>query len=100
MNRAALDRHAVPDGGDRFVETRRAIDDEELRLPQPAFDEIVEHRPPSLGALAAHASDRQQHLLAVSAHANDDEERDGGGFSVKPDTPHSAIEDQAYDRLL
>ena len=41
VDRAAPHRHAVPDGGDRFVETQRAIDDEELRLPQPAFDEIV-----------------------------------------------------------
>jgi hypothetical protein len=64
VNRAALDRHSVPDGGDGLVEPRRAIDDEELGSPQPALDEIVEDRAPGLGALAAHALDREQHLLA------------------------------------
>ena len=42
VNRAALHRHAVPYGGDRLVEPRRAIDDEELGPPQAALDEIVE----------------------------------------------------------
>ena len=34
VNRAALHRHAVPDGGNRLVEPRRAVDDEELGPPQ------------------------------------------------------------------
>src|SRR6266699_4112562 len=42
MNRAALDRHAAPDGGDGLVEPRRAVDNEELGPPQPALDEVVE----------------------------------------------------------
>ena len=69
VDRAALDRHAVPDGGDGLVEPRRAIDDEEFRTPQPAIDEVSEDSALSLGALAAHALDREQHLLAVLAHA-------------------------------
>ena len=35
VNRAALHRHAVPHGGDRALEPRRAIDDEELGPPLP-----------------------------------------------------------------
>ena len=65
VNRAALHRHAVPDGGDGLLEPRRAVDDEELGPSQAALDEIVEDGAPGLGALAAHALDREQHLLAV-----------------------------------
>ena len=72
VDRAALDRHAVPDGGNRLVEPRCAVDNEELRRSQAALDEIVEDSAPGLGALAAHALDREQHLLAVRAHAEDD----------------------------
>ena len=53
VDRAALDRHAVPDGGDGLVEPRCAVDNEELGPPQPALDEIVEDGAPGLGALAA-----------------------------------------------
>jgi hypothetical protein len=67
MNRAALDRHSVPDRGNGLVEAGRAIDDEELGAPQPALDETVEDSAPGFGALAAHALDREQHLLAVRA---------------------------------
>ena len=45
--------------------------------PQPAPDEIVEDSAPGLGALPAHALDREQHLLAVLAHAENDQQRDG-----------------------
>jgi hypothetical protein len=100
VHRAALDRHAVPDGGDRLLEPRRAVDDEELRPPQPALDEIVEDRAPGLGALAAHALDREQHLLAVGAHADDDQQRDRGRLAVEPHAHHRAVEDQPHDRLL
>src|SRR6476659_721306 len=61
VNRAALHRHSVPDGGDRLVEPRRAIDDEKLGPPQAALDEIVEDATPGLGALATHALDREHH---------------------------------------
>ena len=42
----ALDRHAVPHGGDRVFEPRCAIDDEEFGPPEATLDEIVEHRTP------------------------------------------------------
>src|SRR5258708_28641256 len=51
VNRAALDRNAVPNGGDRLVEPRRAVDDEELGPPQPALDGIAEESAPGLRAL-------------------------------------------------
>src|ERR1700692_2508720 len=46
VDRAALHRHCVPDGGNGLVEPRRAIDDEELGAPQPALDEklLAAHR--------------------------------------------------------
>jgi hypothetical protein len=34
--------------------------------------------------LAAHALDREQHLLAVRAHAEDNEQRDGGRLAIEP----------------
>ena len=74
VNRAALHRHAIPDGGNDLVEPWRAVDNEELGPSQPAPDEIVEDGASGLGALAAHALDREQHLLAVRAHAEDNEE--------------------------
>ena len=78
MNRTALDRHSVPDGGNGLVEPRRAIDNEEFWPPQSALDEVIEDSAPCFGALATHALDREQHLLAVRAHAEGDEQRDGG----------------------
>src|SRR5262249_44851459 len=74
MHGAPWHRHAIPNGGDRALEPRAAIDDEELGPPQAAPDEIVEDRAPSLGALAAHLFDRQKHLLAVLAHPDDAEQ--------------------------
>ena len=50
MDRAPLNRHAVPDRGDRLFQPRRAVDDEEVRAAQTASDQIVEHRTPGLGA--------------------------------------------------
>jgi hypothetical protein len=54
VHRAPLHRHAIPNGGNRALKPRAAINDEELGPPQAALDEIVEHGAPSLGALAAH----------------------------------------------
>src|SRR6266700_6780136 len=51
---------------------------------------IVEDRPPGLGALAAHALEREQDLLAVRAHADNDEQRDRGRFAVEPHAHHRA----------
>ena len=48
MNRAALKRHAVPDGGDRLLQPRCAVDDQELRPAQVAGDQVVENRTPGL----------------------------------------------------
>ena len=74
MNRAPLDRHAIPDSGNRLLQPWRPVNDEELRPSQAARDQVVEHRTPRLRALAAHVPDRQQHLLAILAHPDHDEE--------------------------
>jgi hypothetical protein len=46
VDRAALDRQAVPHRGDRGLEPGRAVDDQELGPPQAAGNEIVEYRAP------------------------------------------------------
>ena len=51
-------------------------------------------------AFPAHALDREQHLLAVGAHAKRHEQRDRGRPSVEPDTRDCAVEDQPHDRLF
>jgi hypothetical protein len=73
VDRAALHRYAVPHSGDRAIEPGRAVHDEELGPLQAAPDEIVEHRPPGFGARAAHGLDREQDLLAVRAHSDDNQ---------------------------
>src|SRR6266516_7228653 len=100
VNRAPLDRHSVPDGGNRLLEPRRAVDDEELGPSEAARDEIVKDGAPGLGALAAHALDRQQDLLAVRTHADDDEQRDRGRFAIEPDANHGAVENEPHDRFF
>ena len=100
VNCAPLHRHAIPDGGNRLVEPRRAVDDEELGPSQTALDEIVEDSAPGLGALSAHAFDCEQHLLAVRAHAEDNEQRDRGRLAVEPHAHHRAVENKPHDRLL
>ena len=56
VHRAALDRHVAPERGKGFLETSRAIDNDEFRRLQAAIDEIVEERPPSRLALPAHST--------------------------------------------
>src|ERR1700751_3776670 len=68
------------------------------RLPSPAaLDEIVGEGGAGLGGLAAHALDREQHLLAVLAYAKDDKERDGSRFAVEPHAHHCAVENEPHD---
>src|SRR3954451_10523303 len=57
VDRAALDRHAVPDGGERLFETWCAIDNEEKRPAQASADKVVEHGPPRLSRLSPHVPD-------------------------------------------
>jgi hypothetical protein len=46
MNRAPLHLHAIPNGGDCFFQSRRAVDDEKRRLPQTTLDQIIENGAP------------------------------------------------------
>jgi len=100
VDRAALGWHVTPEGGQRPLQPSPAVDDQELRLAQPAPDEIVEHGAPRLPGLTSHILDGQQHLLAVLAHPEHDQEHDRGSLSVEPNPHHGAIEDQADDRLV
>ena len=100
VHRATLDRHVGPQRRQRLFEARRAVDDDQLRRSQSTPDEIVEQRAPGRLAFAAHALDRQQHLLAVRPHAERDEQRDRGRLPVEPNARDRAVEDQPDDRLL
>jgi hypothetical protein len=100
MNGTALDRYAVPNGGNRFLQSRRAVDDQERRPPQTAPDQTIKNGTPSFGRFPAHVLDREQHLLAVGAHANDHEQRDRRGFAIEPDANDCAVEDQPHNRLI
>jgi ABC-type glutathione transport system ATPase component len=42
VNRASLDRHTVPNGGNRLLQPRSAVHNEELGPVQAAVDEIVD----------------------------------------------------------
>src|SRR5438876_10344311 len=59
--------------------------------PQPTLDEVVEDRAPGFGRLPAHALDRQQYLLSVCAHADDNQERNRRGFAVEADPHHGGF---------
>ena len=56
VNRAALGRHVAPEGSQRLLQPGPAVDHQELRLTQPAPDEIVENGAPRLAGLATHVS--------------------------------------------
>ncbi|TPV98791.1 MAG: hypothetical protein USCAAHI_01783 [Beijerinckiaceae bacterium] len=70
MHRAALNRHIGPQRGERVLEPRRAVDDDEFRRLQSALDKIVEQRPPGGLALSAHVLDRKQNFLPDLSHAS------------------------------
>ena len=100
VNRAALDRRIRPQLGQRRLEARGAVDDDELRRLQATGVEIVEERSPRRLALAAHVPDRQQDLLPVPAHADRREHRDRRRLPVDPRLHHRAVEDQPDDVLV
>ena len=100
VHRASLHRHTIPNGGNRALKPCATVHDEELGPPQAALDEVIKHSAPSLGALAAHLFNRQEHFLAVGANPDDDEERDGSSFAIEPHSHHSAVENQPHDWLV
>src|ERR1700685_120793 len=59
------------------------------------FEEIA-----SWAVRSAFALDRQQHLLAVRADPEDEEQREGGGFPVEPYPHPGAVENEPHDRLF
>ena len=94
---AALHRHVGPQARERRLEALAAVDDDQLWLGQAARQQIVEHGPPGGFGLAAHVLDREHHLLAVAADAEDNQQRDGGGLAIQPHLDHGAVEDQPHD---
>jgi hypothetical protein len=58
---ATLNRRLGPERGERLLETRRAVDDDEFRRLQSTFDEIVEECPPGGFAFA----DSRQHGIII-----------------------------------
>src|SRR6516164_4389791 len=97
---AALGGDIIPQRSQCLLQPGPAVDNQKLRLAQPALDQIVENGAPRRAGLAAHALDRQQHLLAVLANPEPDQEHNRGGFAVEPNPHHGAVEDQADDRLV
>ncbi len=96
---AALGGHVGPQRRKRPFQPGRTIGDQELRRAQPTSDEVIEDAAPRRLAFAAHVLDRQQHLLPVAAHAEHDEQRNGGRLAVEPDAHDRAVQDQAHHVL-
>src|SRR5260370_34786624 len=100
MHGPSLYRYAIPNGGDRLLQSRGAVHDEELRSSQATLDQVIEHRSPGLGPLATHGLDREQDLLAIGAHADDDEQRDRGRLAVEPHAYHGAVVNEPHVRCF
>lgn len=99
--RAAPDRQVLaPQGHERGLKARGAIDDHKFGSFQAAGIKIIEGLPPRGGALPAHIPDGKQHLLTVAAHADGSQDRDVRGFPIQPGLDHGAVEDQADDVLV
>ena len=101
MKRAALDRHAVPDGGDGLVEPRRAVDDEELGpSDKPRLMRSSRTVRQASVLFAAHALDREQHLLAVLAYAKDGQGARRKSLCGSSRTRTTAVENEPHDRFF
>jgi hypothetical protein len=71
VNRAPLDRHVVPDRRNGLLQSRRAVNDEELRPPQATRDEVIKNRTPGFGpsgALAQTATSDKHIEISVVRH--------------------------------
>src|SRR5947209_14465172 len=53
VDRAALGRHVAPEGGQRLLQPRAAVDNQKLWLVQPAVHEVIENGAPRLAGLGA-----------------------------------------------
>src|SRR6476646_4234701 len=58
MDRAALSGHVRPERGERLLQSRRAVNKDELGCPQATRGKIIQDRPPGRLALAAHVLHR------------------------------------------
>jgi hypothetical protein len=96
---AALDRHVVPQAGERRFEPLAAVDNHQLRLGEATRHQIVEGGAPGGFSLAAHVLDREHHLLPVTADAERDQQGNGRGLAIETHPHDRAVEDQADDVL-
>jgi hypothetical protein len=69
MHGAALHQRLGPHQPERLLQPRRAVDDDEIRRPKAAGDEVIKQTPPGRLALTAHVAHCQQHLLAIAPNA-------------------------------
>ena len=97
VNRAALDRHVVPQAGERRFQAFAAVDDHQFGSAEPTAGQVVQHGPPRGRALATHVLDGEHHLLAVAADTEGNQQRDGRGLAIEPHLDDGAVEDQADD---
>jgi hypothetical protein len=96
-NGAALDRYVVPQACQGRFEALAAIDDNQLRPGHAATGQVVQDGPPGGLALAAHALDREHHLLTVAPDAERDQQRDRGRLAIQANLDHRAVQDQPDD---
>jgi len=96
VNCAPLHRHAIPDGGNRLVEPRRAVDDEELGPTQIALDEIVEDSRPGSVLSPPMLLIASSNLLPSARTPRTTRAR-SGRFAVEPHAHHRAVENKPHD---
>ena len=69
---APLERNIRPQRSQRFLKSRRAVDDGQVRLPQTTRSQVVQHRAPSRFALSAHAANGKQNFLTIPTYSKHD----------------------------
>ena len=80
VNGAALRGHIGPQRGQGSFLPDSAAGEEKLGRAQAAGDQIVKDAAPRGFAFPSHVAHRQQQLLPVAAHAEDNQQRDWRGW--------------------
>ena len=96
---AALRGHVGPQRGQGPFQPGPAVDNEELGRAQATGDQVVEDAAPRGFAFPSHVAHRQEQLLSVAAHPEDDQQRDIRRFAVEPDAHDRAVQDETHHLL-